>query len=273
MKVVIKVLTGPHLGRQIEFQSGQIVRVGRSAQADASFRNDRFMSGIHCILQCGVKVCSIKDNDSANGLLVNGNKVRSGELRNGDEILIGSTRFAVHFQDVDAPSQSQPLSKLWIEFQPLYAILDAAREPKIVELLKHAGAEHQSLYEGARGAEMSSVAPYLVRLPEASPLLKTLEDEGRQQSWGVFLTCEQPLKEVRKHLRRLLTVKLPSGSKVLFRYYDPRVLRVFLPTTDKEQAVEFFGPVKSFITEDENAGSFLEFTIKGGEVLKRELAV
>ena len=34
-----------------------------------------------------------------------------------------------------------------------------------------------------------------------------------------------------KHLKRILQVKLPTGEKALFRFYDPRVLRERAPAT------------------------------------------
>ena len=48
--------------------------------------------------------------------------------------------------------------------QPLYAVLDAARDIKILAVLMESKEEHQSLYEGVQGAQLSQVAPYLVRL-------------------------------------------------------------------------------------------------------------
>jgi len=157
------------------------------------------------------------------------------------------------------------------EFQPLYALLDAACDERIVHLLRTSGEEHQSLYEGSQAEEMAHFAPYLVRLPADSALLKTLEKTDTAKSWGVYLSCEKPFQELRKHLRRFLMVELPNGKKVLFRYYDPRVLRAFLPTCNAAEAAEFFGPVKRYAMADENPEVFLEFTLNAGQVHKVKL--
>jgi len=76
----------------------------------------------------------------------------------------------------------------------------------------------------------------------------------------VYLTCDRPFAEVRKHLRRFLTVELEGSSKpVLFRFYDPRVLRVFLPTCTPKEVLEFFGPIKRYVLEGEEPKLILQY--------------
>jgi hypothetical protein len=143
---------------------------------------------------------------------------------------------------------------------PLYAILDAARDPLVLARLSGCGEEHQSLYEGPKAARNADVAPYLVALPPGTPFLETLARDGWGQSWGVYLTCGRPFREVRKQLRRSLTVETEGGKKLLFRFYDPRVLRVFLPTCTPEESAEFFGPIEAFLVEGESPTTLLAFT-------------
>lgn len=157
------------------------------------------------------------------------------------------------------------------DFQPLYALLDAAREPSVLKVIFESKEEYQSLYEGAQGAQLTHFAPYLVRIPDKSPLLEKLVQQAWAKSWGVFLTCDQPLKDLRTHFRKLLMVKLPDGKQVAFRYYDPRVLRIFLPACNVDEIAQFFGPVKQFLMEAEDPKLALRFTRgpKGAE--KKEL--
>src|SRR4029077_13178445 len=136
------------------------------------------------------------------------------------------------------------------DFQPLYAILDGAREPSVLKVLVESGAERQSLFEGAPGAQLAHFAPYLVGLTSDSPLIETLARQAWGKSWGIFLTCELPLQEMRKHFRHFLTVKTAEGQ-AYFRFYDPRVLRLFLPTCLPQEIDAIFGPVKYYLMEDE----------------------
>jgi hypothetical protein len=56
----------------------------------------------------------------------------------------------------------------------------------------------------------------------------------------------------------------PDGRRLYFRYYDPRVFRVYLPTCNAEEMEQVFGPVLSYQMEDESARNLLVFE-RGGE--------
>lgn len=146
------------------------------------------------------------------------------------------------------------------DFQPLFALLDASREPSVLKAIYESKEEYQSLYEGAQGAQLAHFAPYLIRIPANSALIPALAQRAWSKSWGIFLTCDLPLKELRTHFRHFLNVRLPDGTQVYFRYYDPRVLRLFLPTCLPEETNQFFGPVKQFLMEAEDAKVALHFT-------------
>jgi hypothetical protein len=173
-----------------------------------------------------------------------------------------------------APRQPRLQDLLAKDFQPLYALLDAAREPSVLKVILESKEEHQSLYEGPQGAQLAHFAPYLIRVPHDSLLLYTLARQAWSKSWGVFVTCDVSLKELRTHFRHFLTVKLPDGSQVYFRYYDPRVLRLFLPTCYPEETTQFFGPVKHFLMEAEDPKLALHFTrgAKGTDTKELQLA-
>ena len=116
----------------------------------------------------------------------------------------------------------------------------------------------------------SATRAHLVRLPAESPFITTLVEQGRGKSWGVFLTCAEPLEALRHHFRHFLMVKLPDRKQVYFRFYDPRVLRLFLPTCDAEQIRLLFRPIQYYIMEDENPDSLLRFSNKGRGVGRRK---
>ncbi len=268
MRVILEVQGGPQAGRTVALQSGEEVRIGRrSHKADIAFPGDSHMSSLHCIVQCGVKVVSLRNLGSTNGVHVNGEAVQSATLKDGDEVVAGKTRFRVQLGEDqlagDVENERTLVSVLREDLQPLWAILDAARAEAILPMLKESKAEFQSLYEGVRGEQLAAVAPYLVRLPADSELIAAVVKEGSGKSWGVFLTCSLPLVELRQHLRQFLKVEPPGGGeKALFRYYDPRVLRVYLPTYGEKEAREFFGQVSSYLVEGEKAGEYLSFSLE-----------
>lgn len=146
------------------------------------------------------------------------------------------------------------------DLHPLFALLDASREPSVLKVIYESKEEFQSLFEGPQGAQLAHFAPYLLRVPPKAPLIDTLAKQAWSKSWGVFLTSDLALKELRTHLRHFLNVKLPDGKQVYFRYYDPRVLRLFLPTCLPDETTQFFGPVKQFLMEAEDPATALHFT-------------
>jgi hypothetical protein len=64
---------------------------------------------------------------------------------------------------------------------------------------------------------------------------------------ATYLTCTLPFAEVRQHLRKFLIVELEPGGTAFFRFYDPRVLRLFLPTCREDEWTTFFGPIDAFL--------------------------
>jgi len=132
---------------------------------------------------------------------------------------------------------------------PLYAVLDAARDPRILSLLAQSGCEYRILYGNKLAATMDGLGPYLVALPRGTPFLQRLIQKGWGNSWGIFLTCPAVLPAVRRHLRKSLVVKFPDSSQALFRFYDPRVLRDHLPSCGDEELDRFFGPIHSIYLE------------------------
>ena len=77
------------------------------------------------------------------------------------------------------------------------------------------------------------------------------------------------LRALRDHFREFHTVELPDQRTVLFRYYDPRVLRSFLPACNAAELASFFGPVQSFIVEGETPETGLKFAL-ANKALKPE---
>jgi len=290
MPVFLEVRSGPQAGSKTRLDPGCILRVGRTDRADLAFAEDSHMSGLHFSLGWEGADCRISDLNSRNGILVNGQRVTDGVLHDGDSIIAGATTFAIRIEAdepvtvasnaaafaVPAPAttpQDRLLPLLRRDLQPLFAVLDAARDIRILALLVHHKAECQSLYEGPEGAKLAQVAPYLVKLAPDSQLLDALVKEGWGNSWGVYFTCASDFHEIRRHLRHFLQVKLPDGEQVYFRFYDPRVMRIFLPTCIPEEATQFFGPIKRYVLEGEEPDQLWEFTTIGHGTEKRVLSL
>ena len=128
---------------------------------------------------------------------------------------------------------------------PWYAIIDAAQDKASPERAAAAGLQTQSLYEGELGRQLNDVAPHLVSLSLKDEFAGWLFD-----NWGgnqvVLLQSRARFDDLRRHLRKFLLVKDEGGKKYRFRFYDPRVLRSFLPAGSYAEAKEFFGPIACY---------------------------
>ncbi len=281
MQCLLQVVSGPFTGRRIEVPAGSTVRLGRTNKSDHAFPGDTFMSGRHCEVECQADRCVVRDLGSSNGTWVNGIRVPQALLRECDRLGLGQTVFAVSFPAAEAGAGAAPGAaagasgaggasgvpeprKRLIQFlssqpEPLFAVLDAAQDPMVLGNVRAFGDLHQSLYEGKQAQELADFAPYLVQVPANSQILEKAA-EAWGSNWGIFLTCGLSFDEVRAHLRQFLEVKTEDGRELMFRFYDPRILRAFLPACTPEETTALFGPVRSFLTEAEEPDSLLKFT-------------
>jgi hypothetical protein len=178
---------------------------------------------------------------------------------------------------VSRQARAACLYYLWCEnssgHEPeLYALLDAARDPAIYRGLQSFAATEDilCLYQGPTAEELAAVAPYLVRLGPRMDVFNWLWDKGWGASWGIFVWSTEPMEQLRAHFRRLTKVRTESATVLLFRFYDPRVLSVFLPTCGPAQIGEIFGPVMRFFVESSGGVAIEEYTHAAG-VLRRRL--
>jgi len=58
-----------------------------------------------------------------------------------------------------------------------------------------------------------------------------------------------------------------AGKPLYFRFYDPRVLRTYLPTCNASELAQIFGPVECYVQEGEDPGVLLRFRQAGGKLV------
>jgi hypothetical protein len=148
----------------------------------------------------------------------------------------------------------------------VYAVLDGASVPKLLERLAPHASEYECLYRGEMKPDLAAAAPYLVSLRPDSELTEWIVQQGWGKHWGVFVLSEAELPVLRRHFRTFLIVHTSEGKPLYFRYYDPRVLRVHLPTCNAEELEQMFGPVNAYIMESEKPEVLMQFRVKDGSL-------
>jgi len=109
MQVSLRVIAGPHTGRVYTFNQHDTFLIGRSESAQFCLPDDRYFSRHHCLLEIAPPQCFLRDLGSTNGTFVNGQRVESIYLKNGDRIQGGETVLEVEVTTDAAPvSPSNP---------------------------------------------------------------------------------------------------------------------------------------------------------------------
>lgn len=135
----------------------------------------------------------------------------------------------------------------------LYVVLDAARCREVPTKLRQLGVAARPLFvKEPIPAGLESALPHLAPCPLDSELMRWMLDSGWGDAWGIFLVSPVDLDTLAHHLMGHLHAELEDGQRLIFRFYDPRVLRAFLPTCTEEQSDAFFGPIEAIGLEGED---------------------
>src|SRR5689334_9084653 len=115
-----------------------------------------------------------------------------------------------------------------------YMLLDAARMGEIIEKAKEINPDFDSLYRGRSEEALALVAPYLFIFRQNTDFGKWYIENGWGNAWGILIRSHMNMQELHKHFRKFLIVGTEDNQELYFRFYDPRVLRIFLPTCNQQ---------------------------------------
>ncbi len=155
------------------------------------------------------------------------------------------------------------LSKI-TEDVTLYAFVDAARDLGLVQIIEYfLKYETDILFQGENAEFTAHVSPHLFPVPKDSEFLD-LWSERRGTSAGILMVSDVETEDLLDHLQNIFHVTDENDDEYLFRYYDPRVIRPYLPTCSNDQLKAFFGPVRAFLVESEKPDEILVYTLETG---------
>jgi hypothetical protein len=145
---------------------------------------------------------------------------------------------------------------------PLWGVVEGAHDDRIAHWIRSGDAPWACLYAGQIPDELVEVAPYAVRIRAGHPGSLRLLEHGWAKNWGIFVTTTVTLAELRRHLRRFLRVATEDGRRLIFRFHDPRVLRLYLPTCTAAELEQFFGPMNAIHLQTPSADGFEVCTLR-----------
>jgi hypothetical protein len=129
----------------------------------------------------------------------------------------------------------------------IFAVIDGARVRNLPVLLGRLTIAHASLFRGGAGPELQRVGPYLAVIPlDRDPMTLFVAHESILDA-TLFLVSPAEFEPVRTHLRRFLRVLDTEGRYRYFRFYDPRVLPVYLGSSEPLELAQLFGPIRRML--------------------------
>lgn len=125
----------------------------------------------------------------------------------------------------------------------LFAVMDGFHSPEVIARIQAMAPEHIVPLLQTRDTD-TRLVPHLIEVN--APLLDLLVTSAGPEPWGIFAMSNAGLEKLRIHFRRFLVVELPGGEQWYFRYYDPRLLPIYLANCEEWELRKFFGPVRGF---------------------------
>ena len=126
-----------------------------------------------------------------------------------------------------------------------YLLLDGAQIDNLAERLLDQGknTKFQSLYQHTAYSKLADIGPILVPVSPSSPLAHIFALEWSATA-GIWLESEAGEDVVVQHLRSLIHACVEGDATVLFRYYDPRITRLWLTGLEPQARDRLMGPIR-----------------------------
>lgn len=123
-----------------------------------------------------------------------------------------------------------------------YVVIDLASIAELCPVIRRLRpSAAQPLFARTSAQELLDVGPWLVRLSNAPEVERTLANMSPEVPWGYYVQTSFDIISLRQTLRRFNMVRVAAPPReVLFRYWDPRVMRMFLEVADSRQRGAFF---------------------------------
>ena len=159
----------------------------------------------------------------------------------------------VAFEMSEASSLQELLSRFKERGLALAVLIDSVTFPDLRIVLEQARMEYHSLFSGPDDEILESEAPVLVPLSAPDCAFASRLAQMADADFICIGYFAETARIVR-HLKGWLSVHLPltapershEDKPVLFRFYDPRILTLFLATLTPQEAVAYCGPIEAW---------------------------
>ena len=281
-------LTSEAEGRNAWLLPGQQLTVGRASSSDFAVTTDATLSCRHFVVRCEPDVTYITDTNSTNGTFLNGDRVSSARIFDGDVIQAGAMRFLVHAKpspEVDKAERSDDsalpcgISKETLESGLI--IYQGEKRLKAIDIaLRLAEGSRPFLIQSPTATRQIANPIYLYDwvprrcAAQMSPVLLSDPDENAMISqlfemWGtdsvscVFsdLDTTTLLSRLRLAVRGQYRENVIPNQKFILTDARPSALLTYLRQVDSCFVQYLFGAVNALLLQDESNGSWCVMTL------------
>lgn len=282
MPLILTVLHGQANGERFAVTAARSpTLIGRSRACEVVV-DDGYVSETHAAVYFDASGARLRDLGSQSGTWINGGAV-PGEsaLSTGDRVQIGQTMFGVEVlaEEAPAPEEGDALGALVATFQTtprdcarfalraeesaLYALVDLAADPELLELLNESGEEFCALDEAVEPDALGETAPCLIAFSRGSVLLGDLLEVVWGRGTAVFFTSDAEFKDVYAHWVGWVEYD-DEGEVTSPHVWEPEVLSEALAGFEGAELREFFGPARAFLAETEEGRELVRWTERNG---------
>lgn len=123
-----------------------------------------------------------------------------------------------------------------------YAIVDSSQRGGFHKRLERFGVPYRSLFAGHAEESLRDIAPLLISLAhsnEASRAWEEIEQLAAARPAVSMLESDLELVALAHHLQAFHTIKLPKRKEMILRWYDTRVLPVWMEIMNDRQRAGF----------------------------------
>lgn len=137
-----------------------------------------------------------------------------------------------------------------------YALVDSTRHEQLYNYITE-HAVYQCLYSDIEAIRLARYAPYCIDLDRSPAFIShwfAHAGQGWSLHWGWLFQSRLSLVELQHHFKKISHIQLPNKQQLLWRFYDPRVLKKTLPGLSHAQTSDAFGVLQGItFYQTENA--------------------
>lgn len=114
-----------------------------------------------------------------------------------------------------------------------------------------------ALYRDTHLSGLADISPWLIQVKLDSRIVKLSFDDWRTMGAAVLWQAEANFDQVLAHFRSLVVARTSAGDEVIFRFYDPEILRSLLSSDESGADIQrLMGPCGEVAVQDRRSGEF-----------------